>query len=140
VGLFGKKYDVSLLAETPTELDSEWFAAWATELQTALGPEVFRQRLSADTQLDAAMSLFSKACAIIDLNTRQVAIQHWDAKARQTYERYFDSDDATPWGLVSVVVGLEPSGSPEWEATIVGRMKQQMKRFAEIFIDPSVAG
>ena len=64
--------------------------------------------------------------------------RYCDTKSQRAYVTYFESDEVTPWGLVSVVVGLDPQKGQDWGAFIIGDMRQKLGRFAEIFIDPSI--
>lgn len=139
MGLFRKSTSQSAAdTDRPTELDQDWFTAWADHIRAAVGNEQLRRQLQVSSDLDAFVYLLSAASGVIDHHCRDYVQRYLPADAQRIYAAYVASDEATPWGLVSLVVSLNEQQPREWEEFIIEDVKGRLGRFAEIAIDPSI--
>lgn len=128
----------SALESTVTELDRDWFLRWADGMSERKGKAALFAALEVDSEPEALEQLWIKAILIIDHDCRDYVQKYLDGQALSRYADYFTSDDATPWGLVSVVCGLNQGSLDEWRTFIVDDMKGKLGRFADIMVDPSI--
>lgn len=121
-----------------TEMDIDWFTRWADDIRARKGNDELRRALGADNDPDALAGLWGRASAVIDHDCRDYVRRYLDGRAMQRYVAYFASDQLTPWGLISLVCGLNSSAGAKWTSFIVDDMKAKLGRFADIMVDPSI--
>ena len=135
--LFSKR-QVFQMTPVATELDQAWFSAWAGQICTTAGFETLRQRWDATDAIDVMAQLFGKATAVMNLDLNTYVEKYCSSDAVQAYLDYLDTDDVTPWGMVSQAAGLNSANASEWQPFVVQAMKQKLERFAEIVMDPEI--
>lgn len=137
MGLFGRKNEPAL-GERETELNLAWFTRWADDIRARKGNAELRAALEVDDDPSALAALWGKAAMVIDHDCRDYVQRYLDGRAFRTYVAYYDSDQMTPWGLVSLVCSLNPREPRRWEEFIVEDMKAKLGRFGDIMVDPAI--
>jgi hypothetical protein len=137
VGLFSRKSE-SALVQRETELNLDWFTRWADDIRARKGNAELRVVLEVDDDPSALAMLWVRAAMVIDHDCRDYVQRYLDGEALRTYVAYYDSDQLTPWGLVSLVCSLNPRAPRRWEEFIVGDMRAKLGRFGDIMVDPTI--
>jgi hypothetical protein len=139
VGLFGRKNE-SAFDQRETELNLDWFTRWADDIRERKGNAELRAVLEVDDDPSALATLWGKAAMVIDHDCRDYVRRYLDGEALRAYVVYYDSDQLTPWGLVSLVCSLDPREHRHWEEFIIDDIKTKLGRFGDIMVDPTIVG
>ena len=125
MGIFNKKS--SEIVPVSTRLDAQWFSAWLDDIFSRTGKP--------KTQ-EATLDLLEKADRVIDHFSRPLIAESCDRSVLEKYTTYHQK--AMAWDLISFVAGCQ-SSDPKWVQKVVDSSEKQLRRFADIYVDPSIA-
>lgn len=137
MGVFSRRQP-SAYSPSSIELNEQWFLNWAFQIRDKVGEEQFLRINDSASQENALATIWAKASAVIDHDCCSYIQRYCSAAAYRDYQAYVKSDDLTPWGLIYIVISLNPDQREKWQMFVVNDMKQKLGRFAEILTDPDV--
>jgi hypothetical protein len=133
----GVSRPVRAVTSVTTELDQQWFRDWVTSIRTAKGDQAFCEVFEAPSVDEATETLMGRTTGVIDHYCRDYVSRYCERAALENYVAKLDAA-LSPWDLVAFVISLGPPGRSDWEGLVVGAVKPNLERMAEIIIDPSV--